>query len=138
MTLHHKEGAECPLCQQKLLSAHESLREWFFEVKNAFLDVHISCAWRGKEDQEAAFHLGLSNAKYGHSKHNHTLNGEPYSLALDLFQLRNGVAAYRPRYFAAINDFNARNGYPIRWGGSFRSIRDCVHFELKPGEVMWK
>src|SRR5690349_12146439 len=55
MTFHHTPEPTCPLCEEKLLTAHKDLQVWFREAKRTFPDMHVSWAWRGKTDQEKAF-----------------------------------------------------------------------------------
>ncbi len=139
MKLHHTKDPRCPLCEDKLRQAHPRLQKWFDHIKrDLFDDVHISCSFRTKEDQEKAFHDGRTRALWPHSKHNVVrLDGEPESHALDLFQLSEGKAEFKPRYFGAIQLFNKEEGYDseLQWGGNFRTIRDAVHFELRKEAV---
>jgi hypothetical protein len=119
------------MCEQKLESAHEILRDWFYKVKKSFHDVHISWAWRGKEAQDEFVKVGKSRAHWPHSKHNHQRNGKPCSLALDLFQLKDGKAQFFHDFYSGIDDFNKTINAPIRWGARFVGpLLDANHFEL--------
>jgi len=129
---HHtpNNNGDCLLCEDKLRFAHETLQIWFLEMRNEFKDVHISCSWRDKEDQEKAFHEGKTKALWPHSKHNFEKDGKPCSLALDVFQLDEGKALFQPKFFCKIHRFNQQRGYPILWGGKFRRLVDADHFEM--------
>lgn len=130
MTLHHTDDLICPLCEEKLKGVHEKLQAWFLEAKKEFRNIHIACAWRGQEDQEKAYQEGKTRAHFPFSKHNHTREGTPCSLALDVFQLVDGEAVFDSKFYACLNDLNQSLNCPILWGGTFKSIIDRDHFEL--------
>lgn len=127
-------GSECPLCNEKLQTAHSDLRNWFRWVKGSFYDVHVSWAYRGKEDQEKAFTEGKSKLHFPHSPHNFEVNKKPCSLALDLFQLTpKGVAKFDPVFYYKVYQMSQGSTAVIRWGGTWKSLGDRDHFELMPG-----
>ena len=123
MSPTHIRGPLCPGCSAKLELACEKLQEWFYTVKRIYPDIHISCGYRGKEEQEKAFRSGSSKLHYPDSKHN-----QNPAEALDLFQLDSaGKGIFDPVAMARIfNEF----GNKMRWGGAFRSLGDGCHFEL--------
>lgn len=58
-------------------------------------------------------------------------NGVPMALALDLFQITGfGQGIFEKPFYEAVDALNRDIGAPIRWGGSFVSLRDLDHFEL--------
>lgn len=130
--MHHKDGPSCPLCDYKALSAHPYLRDWYQKKKASYPNLHISDAWRDKERQNMLYMEGRSQVKWPNSKHNHVNpSGSPESRALDLFQIDDdGVARFSPVFMAKLADENEKDGLPIRWGGTFRGLKDRVHFEL--------
>lgn len=131
MRLHHTDDPICPLCEEKLKGAHEYMAEWFRRVKRSYPNVHTSCAYRGKEEQDAAVARGASRARFPKSAHNFERDGKPCSLALDLFQIdEDGIGRWVPLFFAKINAENEKSGEPLIWGGRFKSIGDSCHFEL--------
>ena len=78
----HKNTGRCEYCQKvfdRYPGFHPGLRAWFEGVQNTTPDAHISCAGRGRMDQEAAFHRRASKAHYGQSSHN-------FNSALDIFR----------------------------------------------------
>jgi hypothetical protein len=81
MSLHQDTG-KCSWCQHILdryKNFHPQLRAWFEDVQAQVPDAHISCAGRGRQDQEMDFHRRVSKAHYGQSSHN-------YNAAIDLFK----------------------------------------------------
>lgn len=129
---HHAAGPQCPLCDEKLVQAHPAIAAWFRNVKTRFINAHISWAYRNAHDQNEFFRLKKTLVQYPNSKHNRTLNGLPCSAALDLFLLdEDGNDRYPPMFYAKVNSDNEREKLPIRWGGTFKSIGDATHFELK-------
>ena len=130
--IHHTQDALCPNCEGKLMTAHEKLGEWFRAIKKRYPNVHISWAWRGPADQEAAFRDGKSNAHFGQSPHNNEKDGKPYRLALDLFQIdEDGVARFSGVFCAKVNEENEANREPIQWGGKFKHLGDADHFQIQ-------
>jgi peptidoglycan L-alanyl-D-glutamate endopeptidase CwlK len=102
------------------------------------MDFTILEGMRGREDQEQAFLLGTSKAKYGESKHNsfpsRAVDIAPWPIDWDdveAFVLLAGVVtavAHRLGYLDS-----------IRWGGDWDSdrrtederFRDYPHFEIR-------
>lgn len=129
-------GADCPSCEDKLASAHINLTKWFLEIKKAFPDVHISWSYRSEKEQNQFHAEGKSGVPYPLSKHNKKDDqGDPCSLALDLFQLAsNGMAVWAYSYFRAISNLSKKSGERIIWGGDFtgaaKKLGDFSHFEL--------
>lgn len=127
--VRHTDDAACPLCWEKLKGAHAYLRSWFYEKKRKYPNLHVSWAWRGKEDQERMFREGASRAHFGQSAHNAVdAEGKPCARALDLFQIdEDGVARFSRQFMKKLWD--ECKGEPLRWGGNFKSIGDECHFE---------
>lgn len=130
MRLHHTDDPICPLCEHKLEGAHPDLAEWYRGVKARHPDAHISWAFRGKADQNRFFADGASKAPWPLSKHNHEKDGKPCSLALDLFQIRDGRAIFDPVFGAKVNAENQAAGLKLVWGGTFKRLGDAGHFEM--------
>lgn len=142
----HLEGAECPGCEKKLLTAHPSMRDWFHARKKLHPELHVSWAWRGKDAQNGFLKLGVSEKAWPGSKHNRMLpidpskpfdpanendpNARPESLALDLFQQINDKAVYSPKFMTLLNRESEEGSIPVLWGGRFKSLGDFCHFEL--------
>lgn len=136
--LHHTADPTCPLCEAKLQSAHPFMQNWFHGIKSRYINTHISWAYRGKEDQEAAFTAGKSRDHFPESPHNR-LNPEtqlPESLALDLFQEdEDGNARFSPKFYLMIAMENKANKVPIAWGGDFRTLGDRDHYQYVPPSI---
>lgn len=129
--VRHTHDPRCPLCEEKLATAHPVMRDWLRRVKDRHPSVHVSWAWRGEEDQNRFKAEGMSNASFGESKHNHMEDGKPCSLALDLFELTPaGAARWDGVFFAALNDENEAQRELLVWGGKFRKLGDACHFEM--------
>lgn len=141
MRVKHTPGETCPKCDQLLEQGHPDLRYWFYEVKGhvdelghqPFIDVHTSCVFRDEIQQNQAVGDGKSRLKWPFSKHNNLKKGQPYALAMDLFQIIDGVGKWSPGFFARIADYLHERSAPITWGGSWRHFADGPHFELDQG-----
>lgn len=127
---HHTSDPVCPLCEEKLATAHPDLATWFrTAVKPNYPDAHVSWGYRDQADQEAAFQDGKTKLHFPNSAHN-----KVPARALDLFQINAaGVAAWQPLFFAAISDRNKLDYPHIIWGGNWKTLGDGDHFELLPG-----
>jgi hypothetical protein len=132
MRFSHRDGPTCPLCEYKAKDAHPYLRHWFRRKKQAYPNLHISEAWRDKDRQNLLFKQGKTLVKWPNGKHNTvSITGAPESRALDLFQIdEDGVARFSAAFMTKLNEENEAEGLPIRWGGSFKTLKDRVHFEL--------
>ena len=92
-------------------------------------DLTILQGYRTKEEQDEAYKSGKSNAKFGESKH----NVFP-SKAIDIVPLPINWDDKDPRWIEmALNAMwcAGKLGFEITWGGSFKSIKDMPHFEMK-------
>ena len=92
-------------------------------------DLTVTCGYRTKDEQEEAFKNGKSKAHYGQSKH----NVFP-SKAIDIVPLPINWDSKDPRWTEmALNAMwcAGKLGIEITWGGSFKSIKDCPHIQLK-------
>jgi hypothetical protein len=129
----HKSGPSCPGCDKKKAEAHLELAQWFDLVKQKYENAHISWAYRGMEDQEQCVRMGRSKLNYPKSPHNKcNADGKPEARALDLFQIDSqGKAKFDPIWYARIADEAEKTSAPIRWGGTFKTLGDYDHFELK-------
>ena len=128
---HHTSDPECLLCEQKLTQAHPDLGKWFRDLKSRHANVHISWSYRDQESQEKAFSEGTTKLHYPLSAHNHTVQGEPQALALDIFQIDDtGKAVFDPVFCAKVNQESLSLGYQLKWGGQWKSLGDNDHFQI--------
>ncbi len=132
MTYHHTEDSVCPLCEDKLKGCHPDLMEIFYSIKDEFPDCHIAWGYRGKEDQNALFKEGKTNAKWPRSAHNRLELGKPCSKAMDLFRLNDeGLAEFKKAYYLAIAQYLNKIGTKINWSGEWTKFKESNHFELE-------
>lgn len=128
--LHHIEGDFCPLCDDKLKLVHEAMKEWFLWAKKIYPDLHIAWGWRGELDQHADFMAGRSKLDWPKSKHNNMIDGRAQSLALDVFQI-DEKAIFNPKFYLELWQRTEQEGWPVLWGGTWKSFKDMDHFELR-------
>lgn len=130
--LHHQSGSVCGLCVGKLDQAAPELRRWFKEMKAIFPTLHVSCAYRGKEEQNKAFASGKSKLKFPESRHNAVdRDGRPAARALDVFSLtEEGIASFAAPFYEAIWKECKKRQDCVVWGGNWKSLGDANHFEL--------
>lgn len=98
-------------------------------LERSDFDLTITAGYRGKEEQEKALKDGKSKAKFGQSKHNvfpsRAIDICPYPINWDSDDRRWQEMALNAMWCAG------KLGFEITWGGSFKSISDKPHFELK-------
>ncbi len=129
---HENGGATCERCESMLVQAHNDITYWFHRIREAFPTAHVCRVWCGKDEQDRLVAEKASLLKWPNSKHNHTENMVPCSLAMDLFSLlENGEADFRPGFYVQIANFLEDAGAPIEWGGNFKHFSDSDHFQLK-------
>lgn len=128
--VRHQNNGKCPKCAQifdKYPGVNSDLRSWFENVQDSHPTAHISCAGRGKADQEAVFAEGKSKARWGQSAHN-------WNCAIDIFHMKMNhdgsvVALYdRPWYIEIIEP----NLEPfLKWYGTpGSSFYELPHVEI--------
>lgn len=92
-------------------------------------DLSITCGYRTEEEQNDNYNKGTSKAKFGQSKHNvfpsKAIDIVPYPINWDGNDKRWQEMALNAMWCAG------KLGFEITWGGSFKSISDKPHFELK-------
>ena len=92
-------------------------------------DLTVTCGYRTEQEQNEAYKNGKSRAKFGQSKH----NVFP-SKAVDICPYPINWDGKDPRWQEmALNAMwcSGKLGVEITWGGSFKSIKDLPHFEMK-------
>lgn len=110
---------------------HPALREAWEWLKPEFQrryptapEPRLSCTYRGKDEQEAAFHAGKSRARYGESLHNF----RP-AFAFDVFfQTREGTADWSFGNFERFGQLAKSIG--LVWGGDWPGLVDGPHVQL--------
>ena len=131
MRLRHEHGPVCPLCEEKKKEAHYLIAEWFDAIKKEIPDAHLSCTFRGKEEQDKAFADKKSKAPWPKSAHNHMQAGQPCGRAMDLFQLSpGGSASFTRDFYAECARVLDEQCAPLFWGYNEWGW-DLPHFQLK-------
>lgn len=92
-------------------------------------DLTVTCGYRTEQEQNEAYKNGKSRAKFGQSKHNvfpsKAVDICPYPINWDSKDPRWTEMALNAMWCAG------KLGVEITWGGSFKSIKDLPHFEMK-------
>lgn len=134
--MKHTNDGPCVSCEAKLEKACPTMVYWFDIMKEANPTAHISWSWRGEMEQNQMFADGKSRQKWPESKHNvMDDNFNPKSEALDIFELlSDGKASFELPFYEKIAEETKEWGFPIRWGGTFKTIKDYNHFEVVWGE----
>lgn len=91
--MKHENNGACNLCEaifQRYPDFNSSLYNWFREFQKNCPESHISCAGRGRIDQEAAYARGATRAHWTQSSHN-------YNAAIDIFVMIPGAKDIYPR-----------------------------------------
>lgn len=99
------------------------------ETGLTIVDCGIICGHRDEHEQEEAYRLGNSKARWGQSKH----NSFP-SKACDTLPMVDGKYVWDDKelhkaYAKLVMDTAWHNGFKWKWGGDFTSLYDGPHFE---------
>ena len=129
--MSHANNGSCPKCQElfdKYPDFNHDLREWFEDFQGKHPSAHISCAGRGRIEQESDFHRGASKAHFGQSAHN-------YGCAIDLFVMQSGLDLYDKNWFETVL---APNLEPwLEWyGAPGESFKELPHVEVRSWKSM--
>lgn len=128
----HQSNGPCAGCEKKLTQCDPFWTNWFASLKANWSNAHISWGFRGQADQDADYNAGSSKLKWPFSKHNFMLDdGTPNSLALDLFQINEeGKAVFDPKWYTLVFHWSLAQGYPVEWGGFFKTLKDMNHYQI--------
>ncbi|HKY99800.1 MAG TPA: hypothetical protein VJ112_01400 [Rhabdochlamydiaceae bacterium] len=91
----HINNGDCLKCDEifaRYPGFHFGLRSWFEEIQTKDPSAHVSCAGRGRIEQEEYFKKKTSRAHWKESAHN-------YNAALDVFRLTQQGASYDRSWF---------------------------------------
>lgn len=123
--MSHQNNGNCQGCLnifQKYDGFYEPLQTWFFSIQKNNPSFHISCAGRGKIDQEACFSRGASKAHWLQSAHN-------FNCAVDTFFMIDGNYCLDVNLFDMVVQGLDEN---IEWYGKpDASFKERPHFEIK-------
>lgn len=134
----HENILNCLKCNEILIrynGLHVQMYKFVHDLKMTDKSAHVSCASRGRVDQEVYFQRGASKAHYGQSAHN-------FGAAVDLFKLTEiGDLSYDKSWFnkivcTQVNLHNsASTNEPLNWYGA----KGSKFFELPHVELLnWK
>lgn len=122
--MHHFNNGNCSGCLNvfnKYPSFYQPLQSWFFKVQASHPTFHVSCAGRGKIDQETCFSRKASNAHWLQSSHN-------YNCGIDTFFMINGEYRLDQNLYDVVVENIDEN---IDWyGKSGSSFPERPHFEI--------
>jgi len=124
--VYHKLSTHCEKCIEifnRYPDFYNDLYIWFFKLQQNHPDLHISCAGRGKKEQQYYYEKHLSLAQWGQSAHN-------WNCAIDVFQLDGKFAVYNKDWFDKVIRANLVNG--LRWYG----VPNSKFYELPHIEVL--
>jgi hypothetical protein len=133
---HTRPPALCARCLEYLSLCHPDIIDFVTQIQKVFLDCHVCQGFRNKEDQHAAFAADLSKLDWPMSRHNHTENEIPKSMAVDLFRLdEHNKAQFEDGYYKRIYNYYLSNKLSfkhedVHWGGNYLHFKDLDHFEI--------
>jgi hypothetical protein len=136
MSNHHRNGPDCALCDEKILTMNPRLQVVARQFKQLFPDGHISWGFRDEENQNRLFEENKTKAKWPNSKHNIMKDGAPCAEAFDFFRINPyGVPEWRAAYCQTVwnrldSDFHGE----ISWAGNWKSFKEMDHIQLA-GEI---
>lgn len=125
--MSHTNNGVCPKCKEimnKYPGLNSDLKNWFVMFQAKHPEGHISCAGRGKADQEAAFNAGMSRAHWGQSAHN-------YNCAIDFFEMSGKPKdIYEEKWFKEV--LAPALPFFLNWyGAPGSSFRELPHVEVR-------
>ena len=119
--------------KQRLATCHPDIRHVCEQLIKTF-DFSVSCGYRGKADQDAAYKQGNSKVRFPNSAHN-----KLPSLAVDLVPYPvdwsdiGRFKALAAAFFAVAVLLKERGEIKSEfvWGGNWKKLKDYPHFEIK-------
>jgi hypothetical protein len=127
----HANTGRCPKCAatfDRYPGAHPGLRSWFVALQLAHPEAHISDAGRGAVRQEEYYYRGATRAHWTESSHN-------WNAAIDIFELRAGVAKWDQAWFDRVVD--PALTVDLLWYGKPRAkFRELPHVEVKGWKIL--
>lgn len=127
----HLNISICTKCEEVIKPCTNiELINFYKQFRKDNLDGHISCCFRGKEEQEVAFATGHSKAHFGESAHS-------YALALDWFRITQAGGAEWDSIWYKNHLKPACEAAGLEWGGNW-SFKDLPHSEIKNWKALVK
>lgn len=134
------------MASRDLKDLHQQMRilaeSFLSECEKSGITVLIYCTFRSSEEQDDLYAQGrtkqgkiVTNARGGQSKHNHTVNGRPASLAFDCVPLRNGKPVWSKntdedlQLWQKVGILGKSVG--LEWAGDWKRFKEFPHFQGK-------
>ena len=124
--MSHRNSGACQLCQDimdRYPGLNHQLRSWFEGLQAVHPEAHVSCAGRGKSEQEYLYSKRKTRARYGESAHN-------FNAGIDLFVNQRGLYLYDETWFKTVL---APEIHPwLNWyGAPGSSFMELPHVEIR-------
>lgn len=124
----HENNGNCPGCEKifnRYPHFYKPLKDWFKALQAKHHEAHISCAGRGRQEQEDAYARGASRAHWGESAHN-------YNAAIDIFeQSGDRKNIYERAWFASVIAPNLPDFLDWYGQAGVSGFRELPHVEVK-------
>jgi len=118
--------------QARLAQLHPLLAQIVNEVLH-YRDITITCSYRSRAEQDAAYVKGNSKAKFGQSAHNflpsRAVDIIPYPIPMKNGGWDNNSKEWDELAQLFLEIAKQKN-ILITWGGNWKSLVDKPHFEL--------
>lgn len=99
-----------------------------------YRDISITCGYRSNEEQEEMCKKGTSKAHAGQSAHNFkpslAIDIVPYPIPMKNNEWDNDSKEWE-ELADLMFDIAKSKGVSLEWGGNWKSLRDCPHYEIK-------
>lgn len=116
-------------------SAHPDILEFekrlVTRMRKQWVPLFCVCLWRNERDQNAAFVLGHSKAKFGQSAHN-------FGMAVDIIHGTKGYELHSKSWALLGHigkEISVQSGIEITWGGDWQ-FYDPAHWELREWKTL--
>jgi hypothetical protein len=128
--MSHQNDGSCSHCQlifDDYPGFDPGIRAWFIQFQKTNPNWHISCAGRGRDEQEKCFNEKTSRAHWGESAHN-------YNCAIDTFQLVDGVYVLDKQSYLDL--LAPKLPKWIEWGYEWKSFPELPHLQRRNFKFM--
>jgi hypothetical protein len=128
----HVNSGQCIHCLeifQRYPGFHVGLYKWFQDLQQKHPEAHVSCAGRGRQDQEECFNRGASRAHFGQSAHN-------YNSAIDLFKNQGNDIYDRSWFDLVVKPAMIHMDWLCWYGAPGAPFPELPHVEVKNWHAM--
>lgn len=128
---HTNDPGPCPKCDELLTGVDTLLVTWFHLQRQADSQLHVSCGYRTRAEQEAAKARGASKAGFGSSPHSYLP-----AMAIDVFQIQDGKALYPVEWYKMLAESLPEY---LQSGGYFpQGFTDWPHVQVRAWKTLVK